>query len=79
MFYFCKFTNMFYFCKFTKMFYFRFYVGCDVCNNWFHGSCIGISELAAKTMSEYVCEECKKARENQEIYCICKQPYDESQ
>jgi nucleosome-remodeling factor subunit BPTF len=57
----------------------RFYIGCDVCNNWFHGSCIGITEAASKSMSEYVCAECKKASENQEIYCLCKQPYDESQ
>ena len=23
----------------------KFYVGCDVCNNWFHGSCVGINEV----------------------------------
>ena len=50
-----------------------------MCSNWFHGSCIGISESAAKNMSEYVCDECKQAKEKQEIYCLCKQPYDESQ
>lgn len=57
----------------------KFYVGCDVCSNWFHGSCVGITEGMAKTMSEYICDECRNARENREIYCICQQPYDETQ
>jgi hypothetical protein len=57
----------------------KFYVGCDVCNNWFHGSCVGINENMAKTMTEYICDECRNARENREIYCICQQPYDETQ
>ena len=33
----------------------------------------------AKTMTEYICDECRNARENREIYCICQQPYDETQ
>ena len=27
----------------------------------------------------YVCDECRSAKENDEIYCLCRQPYDESQ
>ncbi|CAH1403971.1 unnamed protein product [Nezara viridula] len=57
----------------------KFYVGCDLCNNWFHGDCVGITEEMSKSMSEFVCSECKHARETQELYCLCKQPYDESQ
>merc|ERR1719189_3465799 len=57
----------------------KFYVGCDVCDDWFHGSCVGINETMAKSMSEYICDECRNARENCEIYCICQQPYDETQ
>lgn len=59
--------------------YSRFYVGCDLCNNWFHGDCVGITEEMAKSLSEFVCNECTHARESQELYCLCKQPYDESQ
>jgi hypothetical protein len=58
---------------------FRFYVGCDVCNDWFHGSCVGISEEMSRSMSEFVCVACRSAKDNQEIYCLCKQPYDETQ
>lgn len=57
----------------------RFYVGCDLCNNWFHGDCVGITEEQSKEVNEFVCSECKHARETQELYCLCKQPYDESQ
>lgn len=57
----------------------KFYVGCDMCNNWFHGDCVGISEEMSKTLTEFVCDECKRARETQELYCLCKKPYDESQ
>ncbi|XP_020295522.1 nucleosome-remodeling factor subunit NURF301 isoform X2 [Pseudomyrmex gracilis] len=57
----------------------KFYVGCDLCNNWFHGDCVGITEEISKTLSEFVCTECRHARDTQELYCLCKQPYDESQ
>lgn len=57
----------------------KFYVGCDLCNNWFHGDCVGITEEMSKSLSEFVCTECKHARDTQELYCLCKQPYDESQ
>lgn len=57
----------------------KFYVGCDLCNNWFHGDCVGITEESSKTMTEFVCNECKQARDTQKLYCLCQQPYDESQ
>jgi len=57
----------------------KFYVGCDICSNWFHGACVNITPKMSKKMSEYVCEECRSAKENDEIYCLCRQPYDESQ
>lgn len=60
-------------------FHFRFYVGCDMCNNWFHGQCVGINEAACEKIDEFICEGCKHAQETKELYCLCKQPYDESQ
>ena len=38
-----------------------------------------MAQNMAKTMTEYICDECRNARENREIYCICQQPYDETQ
>ncbi|XP_061383431.1 nucleosome-remodeling factor subunit NURF301 isoform X4 [Danaus plexippus] len=57
----------------------KFYVGCEHCSNWFHGDCVGVTEEMSKTMEEYVCTECRRAEETQELYCLCRQPYDNSQ
>ncbi|XP_072386734.1 nucleosome-remodeling factor subunit NURF301 isoform X2 [Diabrotica undecimpunctata] len=57
----------------------KFYVGCDLCNNWFHGDCVGITEESSKTLTEFICNECKQARDSQKLYCLCQQPYDDSQ
>lgn len=59
----------------------KFYVGCDLCSNWFHGDCVGITEAMSQTMSEFVCDACQKAQQKttRELYCLCRQPYDESQ
>jgi len=59
----------------------KFYVGCELCNDWFHGTCVGISEDMALNIDEFICSECEKQKitvEEQELYCLCKQPYDES-
>lgn len=65
---------------------FRFYIGCDLCSNWFHGACVGITEKEAKKMDDYVCNGCKQGQDSQdsegtmeELYCICRTPYDETQ
>lgn len=68
---------MLWFCYFG----YRFYIGCDLCSNWYHGECVGITEKEAKKMDDYICMECKRAQEgsSEELYCICRTPYDESQ
>ncbi|XP_041077754.1 nucleosome-remodeling factor subunit BPTF-like isoform X3 [Polyodon spathula] len=59
----------------------KFYIGCDLCTNWYHGECVGITEKEAKKMDDYICNECKRAQEgsSEELYCICRTPYDEAQ
>lgn len=57
----------------------KFYVGCEHCSNWFHGDCVGVSEEMSKTMEEYVCADCRRAEETQELFCLCRQPYDNLQ
>uniref|UniRef100_A0A915Q623 Uncharacterized protein n=1 Tax=Setaria digitata TaxID=48799 RepID=A0A915Q623_9BILA len=44
----------------------KFYVGCDLCYQWFHGKCVGISERKSKKMTSW------------ELYCVCQTPYDDS-
>jgi len=55
----------------------KFYVGCDVCSNWFHGDCVGITDEMSKVLTDYVCEDC--AGNTDKRYCLCRKPYDESQ
>ncbi|XP_062853895.1 nucleosome-remodeling factor subunit BPTF-like isoform X2 [Trichomycterus rosablanca] len=59
----------------------KFYIGCDLCTNWYHGDCVGITEKQAKKMDDYICAECKRAQEGstEELFCICRTPYDDSQ
>ncbi|KAJ8318671.1 hypothetical protein KUTeg_003762 [Tegillarca granosa] len=59
----------------------KFYIGCDLCSNWFHGSCVNISESKAKTIDSYVCIDCKQQQETavEELYCLCRTPYDDTQ
>ncbi|KAL4834413.1 hypothetical protein H8958_002770, partial [Nasalis larvatus] len=54
----------------------RFYIGCDLCTNWYHGECVGIAEKEAKKMVVYICNDCKWAQEgsSEELYCICRTP-----
>ena len=35
-------------------------VGCDNCDNWYHGDCVGVSKEAASTLQEYLCPNCKR-------------------
>ena len=38
----------------------RFYVGCDHCQDWFHGHCVGVTKTEADTMETYVCPNCQE-------------------
>ncbi|XP_030567260.1 CXXC-type zinc finger protein 1-like isoform X2 [Drosophila novamexicana] len=46
----------------------RFMIGCDGCEEWYHGDCIGITEKEAKHIKQYYCRRCKK--ENPELQTI---------
>lgn len=35
-----------------------FMIGCDECEEWYHGTCIGISESRADRVDKYVCVRC---------------------
>ena len=45
----------------------------------FHGDCVGITEERSKGISEFVCDGCSITSDNQDIYCLCQQPYDNTQ
>uniref|UniRef100_A0A8C5D4T0 CXXC-type zinc finger protein 1 n=1 Tax=Gouania willdenowi TaxID=441366 RepID=A0A8C5D4T0_GOUWI len=39
-----------------------FMIGCDNCNEWFHGHCINITEKMAKAIREWYCMRCRADR-----------------
>ncbi|TMS00993.1 CXXC-type zinc finger protein 1 [Larimichthys crocea] len=42
-------------------------IGCDSCTEWFHGSCIGVSEKAAKSIRVWYCPSCRDRDPSLEI------------
>ncbi|XP_018414841.1 PREDICTED: CXXC-type zinc finger protein 1 isoform X1 [Nanorana parkeri] len=44
-----------------------FMIGCDHCNEWFHGDCINITEKMAKAIREWYCMQCRDKYPHLEI------------
>ncbi|XP_040180280.1 CXXC-type zinc finger protein 1 isoform X3 [Rana temporaria] len=44
-----------------------FMIGCDHCNEWFHGDCINITEKMAKAIREWYCMTCRAKYPHLEI------------
>ncbi|XP_068780234.1 CXXC-type zinc finger protein 1 isoform X3 [Struthio camelus] len=44
-----------------------FMIGCDNCNEWFHGDCINITERMAKAIREWYCGACREKDPTLEI------------
>ena len=73
----------------------KFYVACDSCSNWFHGECVGVDPVTARTLPGWTCSACKGAdvemeqskefmtspspNTKSELFCVCRTEYDESQ
>lgn len=38
----------------------RFMIGCDSCNEWYHGDCISITEEYAKNIKQFFCLMCRE-------------------
>ena len=37
----------------------RFYIGCDKCDDWFHGRCVGVLPVEGTNLANYVCPKCE--------------------
>lgn len=46
------------YCVCKKPYDFTLMIGCEVCSNWFHPSCVKLSQKDVENMDEYVCESC---------------------
>ncbi len=43
----------------------RFYIGCDVCADWLHGSCMNITPEEAEKFEVYVCPRCSTEKKRE--------------
>merc|ERR1711894_161249 len=37
----------------------RFMIGCDNCNEWYHGDCVGVTQEDADHIRRYYCDPCR--------------------
>nr|CDS26636.1 fetal alzheimer antigen falz [Hymenolepis microstoma] len=58
------------------------YIGCDLCQDWFHFTCVGLNpDTPPEEIGEsWLCPECRKAeaQTKDEVYCVCRTPYNPS-
>jgi len=45
----------------------RFMIGCDHCEEWYHGDCIGVTQNDAKSIRSYYCDACRARNPSLEI------------
>lgn len=36
----------------------EFWIGCDICEQWYHGKCVKITPAKAETIKQYKCPSC---------------------
>jgi hypothetical protein len=39
-----------------------FWIGCDICDKWYHGDCVRITPAEAKHIDQYGCPACSNKR-----------------
>merc|ERR1739838_1246359 len=56
----------------------RFMICCDLCDEWYHGECVGITKAMGRDMEkygvDYVCPKCKQARRAEKEAAIMTPP-----
>jgi len=45
----------------------RFMIGCDHCEEWYHGDCINVTEKEAKYIKKFFCKECREKNSHPSI------------
>ena len=38
----------------------EFWIGCDICEKWYHGKCVKITPSKAESIKQYKCPSCSK-------------------
>jgi len=55
----------------------RFMIGCDHCEEWYHGDCINVTEKEAKYIKKFFCKECRE--KNSHLSIVYKSKFVEKQ
>lgn len=47
----------------------EFWIGCDICERWYHGKCVKITPAKAESIKQYKCPSCMKRgrQQNQQL------------
>jgi len=53
----------------------RFMIGCDHCEEWYHGDCINVTEKEAKYIKKFFCKECRE--KNSHLSIVYKSKFSE--
>ena len=51
------------YCVCRKKYDGTFMIACDYCNEWYHGSCVGVPEAPSNKLPSYKCEACAEEKE----------------
>ncbi|OAY46262.1 PHD finger protein ALFIN-LIKE 2 [Manihot esculenta] len=43
----------------------EFWIGCDVCERWYHGKCVKITPAKAEMIKQYICPSCSTKKRRQ--------------
>lgn len=54
----------------------RFYIGCDKCQDWFHGTCVGITATEADNIEFYTCPKCTQSQTQASKQPLTSKDYD---
>ncbi|KAK7066887.1 CXXC-type zinc finger protein 1 [Halocaridina rubra] len=53
----------------------RFMIGCDKCEEWYHGDCINVTEIEANRIKKFFCNRCRLKDSSLEIKYKQKKPH----
>lgn len=53
----------------------RFMIGCDKCEEWYHGDCINVTESEANKIKKFFCQRCRLKEPSLEIKYKQKKPH----
>ncbi|XP_068249561.1 CXXC-type zinc finger protein 1-like isoform X2 [Palaemon carinicauda] len=53
----------------------RFMIGCDKCEEWYHGDCINVTEIEANKIKKFFCNRCRLKDSSLEIKYKQKKPH----